>query len=67
MHYGAYAFRNKEWGSYLSQATRTIFPSPLSLAAIKVSYKLFPFFVEQIIINFFIIIIRCRWRIMDVV
>ena len=40
MHYGEYAFRNKEWGGMASQITRTIFPSPLSLNAIKVYWIL---------------------------
>merc|ERR1712227_607119 len=35
MHYGEYAFRDKEWGGYLTPATKTIYLSPLSMSAVK--------------------------------
>ena len=36
MHYGEYAFRNKEWGGIASQATRTLYPNPLSVSSVMV-------------------------------
>ena len=36
MHYGEYAFRNKEWGGIASQATRTLYPNPLSISSVMV-------------------------------
>ena len=39
MHYGEYAFRNKEWGGMSAQFTRTIYPSPLSISAIAMQLK----------------------------
>jgi len=39
MHYNVYAFRNKKWGGYMEQLTRTIFPMPFSLHAIQMQLK----------------------------
>ena len=36
MHYGEFAFRNKEWGGIASQATRTLYPNPLSVSSVMV-------------------------------
>ena len=36
MHYGEFAFRNKEWAGLVSEFTRTIYPNPLSVQALQV-------------------------------
>ena len=45
MHYGEFAFRNKEYSGLMAQLTRTIYPNLFSWGAIKVGSRLtFPVF-----------------------
>merc|ERR1711974_6831 len=39
MHYGEFAFRNKEWGDLSAQFTRTIYPTPWSLSSVFMQLK----------------------------
>lgn len=39
MHYGSFAFRNKQWGALSAQFTRTIYPTPWSLTSIAMQWS----------------------------